>query len=156
MSPILKREVAETVRQARRLAAAAGLREYDEHEYELDHTGVSRYAEVEQARLKEKEAERAARIEVQNQSAQDRNPSPRDSLDLSVEDIEPLLDSQFNSPTAPSSLESKLHDFRGLLFSVSVGGVGLASGESASNVLAGTPARASTATWTMWSFPRAC
>lgn len=43
MSPILKRDVAETVRQARRLAAAAGLREYDEYgEYELDPVGVSR------------------------------------------------------------------------------------------------------------------
>ena len=43
MSPILKRDVAETVRQARRLAAAAGLRDYDEYaEYELDPVGVSR------------------------------------------------------------------------------------------------------------------
>ncbi|BEI84038.1 hypothetical protein CcaverHIS002_0406420 [Cutaneotrichosporon cavernicola] len=44
MSPILKRDVAETVRQARRLAAAAGLKDYDEHEheYELNRGSTSR------------------------------------------------------------------------------------------------------------------
>ncbi|GMK53856.1 hypothetical protein CspeluHIS016_0104420 [Cutaneotrichosporon spelunceum] len=42
MSPILKRDVAETVRQARRLAAAAGLSNYNEHEYELNCAGTSR------------------------------------------------------------------------------------------------------------------
>ncbi|BEJ14949.1 hypothetical protein CspHIS471_0407160 [Cutaneotrichosporon sp. HIS471] len=42
MSPILKRDLAETVRQARRLAAAAGLKDYDEHEYELNRASTSR------------------------------------------------------------------------------------------------------------------
>lgn len=50
MSPILKRDVAETVRQARRFASAAGLANYDAYgEYELDPVSVSKKAKAAKA-----------------------------------------------------------------------------------------------------------
>lgn len=130
MSPILKRDVAETVRQARRLAAAAGLRDYDEYgEYELDPVGVSKVAaantrsggavasgSAEWDRDRERTDHERGREVTEGRST---------SLDLDhgeSYDNAPLLrahDDSESVTTTMSAIEGKWGDLKGLLFSVS-------------------------------------
>lgn len=121
MSPILKREVAETVRQARRLAAAAGFADYDEYEYELDQRGISRSAGFVAAegveRLGRREIERSRDDTDQQPLLQAQGEvewgdrTPRDSLDLAEESL--------NVDDGGGRVAGSLEDLKGLLLTVS-------------------------------------
>lgn len=134
MSPILKRDVAEQVRQARRLAAAAGITDYEDYEYELDAVGNSRpRSSIE---TKSEYSFSASDRNTQTfASSSARRPSSFDSQRApSNATQQPLLASGRDSVDSASSVdtqlttmsakEGKLQDLKGLLFSVSAADLG--------------------------------
>lgn len=134
MSPILKRDVAEQVRQARRLAAAAGITDYDDYEYELDSVGNSRPRSSVDARSEfstNAPSDRNTQTAFASSSARrpanpetQRTPPPASSAE------EPLLSPGRSSIDSVLSVDSqlttmsvkagKLADLKGLLFSVRI------------------------------------
>lgn len=133
MSPILKRDVAEQVRQARRLAAAAGITDYDDYEYELDSVGKSRNRSSIEARS-ENGVHVAFDWTTQPNIASESSQRPRSFSPPTPPSTnnahQPLLASGRHSMESLSSVgtnlttmsakEGKWADLKGLLFSVSL------------------------------------
>lgn len=133
MSPILKRDVAEQVRQARRLAAAAGIADYEDYEYELDAVGNSRpRSSIETKSEFSFNAASDRNTQSAFASSSSRRPTSLDSqrAPLPPDNVQqPLLASARDSVDSASSIdtqlttmsakEGKLQDLKGLLFSVS-------------------------------------
>jgi hypothetical protein len=139
MSPILKRDVAETVRQARRFAAATGLVNYNDYgEYELDpvreskkETAAARRESGDWADVNPDSGGRAgssAAASARNTTNTSNRGGSPSYFDIDRgdrdRDEDPLLDRGGSSDAASvtttmSAMEGKWSDARRLLFSVS-------------------------------------
>lgn len=125
MSPILKRDISETVKQARRLAAAAGLGAYDDDSGEYELARVAGGSGSSQApkpppprraggssREQDPDGAHQALLRRSSDSADDDRPR----ADVRSPS---LADDTASDYTTMSAIESKWSDLRGMLLSVS-------------------------------------